>query len=124
MRDFRELKVWCQAHELGLEVYRETARLPQSELYGLTSQLRRAAVSITANIVEGSARGTDPAMCQFLMIAQGSAAELEYLLVLSRDLGYLPQETEARLHKAVKEVRRLLGGFVRSLRKSKNLPDG
>ena len=117
MRDFRELKVWQLAHTLGLDVYRETTTFPKSEMYGITSQLRRAAVSIPANIAEGSGRGTDPSMCQFLLIAQASAAELEYLLLLSRDLGYLPVEVEGKLPDAVKEVRRLLGGFVRSLRK-------
>ena len=75
MRDFRELKVWQTGHQLALEIYKVTATFPRTEVYGLTSQLRRAAVSIGANIAEGSARHSDPSMRQFLVIAHGSVAE-------------------------------------------------
>jgi four helix bundle protein len=89
MRDFRELKVWQVGHELALDVYKSTKAFPKTETYGLTSQLRRAAVSVGANIAEGSGRHSDAGMRQFLVIAHGSVTELQYLLLIATDLGYL-----------------------------------
>ena len=84
MQDFRQLKVWRKAHSLALAIYKGTVRFPRTELYGLTSQIRRACVSIPANIAEGCGRGGDPELGRFLQIAMGSASELEYHLLLAR----------------------------------------
>jgi four helix bundle protein len=89
MRDFHNLKVWMQAHQLMLELYKETACFPQTEIYGLTSQLRRAGVSIAANIAEGCGRSSNLDFARFLEIAMGSASEVEYHLILARDLTFL-----------------------------------
>jgi four helix bundle protein len=89
MKDFRKLDVWAKAHALTLAIYRVTAGFPTEERYGLTSQLRRAALSIPTNITEGCGRNTDAEFNRFLEIAMGSASETEYLLLLSFDLKYI-----------------------------------
>jgi len=109
MPDFQGLAVWRKAHELTLLVYQLTHELPQDEKYGLISQMRRAAVSIAANIVEGHARQSQQDFARFISIALGSAAELEYLLLLARDLGYL---TDADIHQASSDA----AGLIRMLR--------
>ena len=86
MKDFRELKVWQKAHQLTLAVYRTTAAFPREELYGLTSQLRRAGSSIAANLAEGCGRNGDMEFARFCSMAMGSASELEYHLLLAKDL--------------------------------------
>ena len=86
MKDFRELQVWRKAHELTLAVYQITASFPREELYGLTAQLRRAGSSIAANLAEGCGRNGDAELARFCSIAMGSASELEYHLLLARDL--------------------------------------
>lgn len=92
MRDFRKLKVWEKAHELALETYRITAKFPREELYGVTSQLRRACISIPANIAEGCGREGEAELRRFLRIGLGSANELEYHLLLAKDLRFLSPE--------------------------------
>ena len=89
MKDFKELKVWEKAHALTLQVYQETRSFPREEIYGLTSQVRRAAASVAANIVEGCGRRSDGEFTRFLQIARGSASELKYHLLLARDLHFL-----------------------------------
>ena len=89
MKDFRQLKVWEKAHHLTLEIYRATASFPRAETYGLTSQIRRASSSICANLAEGCGRGGDAELARFCGIARGSASELEYHLLLARDLHLL-----------------------------------
>jgi four helix bundle protein len=111
MRDFRELKVWHKAHALTLDVYRVTQSFPRHELYGLTSQIRRAAVSIGANIAEGAGKNSSAEFGRFLQIALGSASELEYHLLLSRDLGYLIPEIYALLSQQTIETKKMLSGF-------------
>ena len=119
MQDFRHLETWQVAHALTLDIYGVTEGFPRSELYGLTSQLRRAAVSITANVAEGTGRRTDPGTRYFLEIASGSTAEVNYLLSLAQDLGLLQPSEHAKLEPGVQSVRRLLGGFIRRLRGTK-----
>ena len=85
MKDFKELRVWQKAHSLALEVYQATRSFPRDEIYGLTSQIRRAAVSVGANIAEGCGRRSDGEFARFLQIARGSASELEYHLLFARD---------------------------------------
>jgi len=87
MQGFRRLLVWQKAHTMTLEVYRLTKALPPKERYGLVSQIERAAVSVAANIVEGSERGSDREAARFFRYSLGSAAELEYLVLLAGDLG-------------------------------------
>jgi len=98
VNDFRRLVVWQRAHEAALESYRATRAFPSDERFGLTAQLRRAAVSVAANIAEGCGRASARDEGRFLQIALGSARELEYHLLLARDLGLLDPEAHARLH--------------------------
>src|SRR5437667_12509263 len=86
MKDFRKLQVWEKAHQLGLALYQVTASFPRDETYGLVSQIRRAAYSIPSNIAEGCGRDGDPELARFCVIARRSASELEYALLLARDL--------------------------------------
>jgi four helix bundle protein len=116
MRDFRRLKVWEKAHYLTLAVYRATSGFPKEELYGLTSQLRRSASSVPANIAEGCGRDTDSDFARFLQIAMGSASELEYHLLLARDLKLLGDDVQAGLAADVVELKRMLGTLIRSIR--------
>jgi four helix bundle protein len=89
VKDFKDLKVWAKAHSLTIDVYRATRQFPKEELFGITSQMRRAASSIGANIAEGSGRKSDGELTRSLHIARGSAAELEYHLLLAHDLDLL-----------------------------------
>ena len=89
MQDFKKLKVWEKGHQLTLTVYKLTARFPKEELYGLTSQMRSAAASIVCNIAEGCGRTGGADFARFLQMATGSASELEYQLLLARDLNFL-----------------------------------
>jgi four helix bundle protein len=116
MRDYRELKVWRKAHQAALAVYRQTASFPAAEQYGLTSQLRRAVVSVGANIAEGCGRGSENELARFLTIAAGSASESEYLLLLAHDLGYLPDDAYSGLASQLDEVKRMLGALIRTIK--------
>jgi four helix bundle protein len=91
MRDFRKYDVWKIAHELVLEVYTISKKFPNTEVYGITSQLRRSSVSVPTNISEGCGRSTDKEFARFLHIALGSAHEVEYLLQLSHDLSFISE---------------------------------
>jgi four helix bundle protein len=115
MRNFRDLTVWQKAHELVIEVYRESGRFPIDERFGLTTQIRKAAVSIASNIAEGCGRGSDRDFSRFLSMAAGSASEVEYQLLLACNLGYLSNETHNRLNDNVNEVKRILNSFIQSL---------
>jgi four helix bundle protein len=92
MRDFKKYDVWQLSHSFALEVYKLTATFPKEELFGVTSQIRRAAASIATNISEGCGRNSDKEFSQFLNFALGSASETEYLLILSNDLNYISIE--------------------------------
>ncbi len=112
MRDFRELRVWEKAHELTLAVYRTTMTFPKAELYGLTSQMRRCSSSIPSNIAEGCGRNGNPELHRFLQIAAGSGSELEYQLLLARDLNYVTQQEYQRISSLTVEVRRMLTSLI------------
>ncbi len=116
MEDFKNLKVWHKAHRLTLAIYDCTRSFPRDEIYGLTSQIRRASASIGANIAEGCGRRSDPEMRRFIQIARGSASELEYHLMLARDLRFLIQEDFAELQAQIFEVQRMLASFAQTLR--------
>ena len=115
MKDFRDLKVWEKAHHLAVSVYRATSNFSSEEKYGLTSQLRRSAVSIPSNIAEGCGRSGDRELARFLQIAMGSASELEYQLLLCRDLGLLQSSVYKELEKSTIEVKRMLTSLIRKL---------
>jgi four helix bundle protein len=112
MGDFKKLAVWRKAHELALDVYRATSRFPSNELYGLTSQTRRAVVSIPANLAEGYGRGGDAELARFCRIALGSLRELEYHLLLARDLHFLESADHVKLDASVANVRSMLLAFL------------
>ncbi len=116
MKDFRSLDVWKKSHELVLAIYRVTAAFPKNELYGLISQIRRAAASIPANIAEGCGRTGDAELARFLTIAMGSASELEYHLLLSRDLNFLTIDTHETLTTQTVEIKRMLTSLIQKLR--------
>ena len=116
MKDFRQLKVWEKAHQLALSIYKATKLFPKEELYGLTSQIRRASMSIPTNIAEGCGRKTDADFARFLQIAMGSASETEYQLLLSHDLEFLSKEDYEKLNNDVTEIKRMLTSFMQTLR--------
>ena len=115
MRDFRQLKVWEKAHALTLGIYSVTATFPREEMYGITSQMRRCSASVAANIAEGCGRTGDGEFHRFLNTAAGSAVELEYFLLLSRDLGFLSAEVYEKLQGEVLEVQRMLASLLRKV---------
>jgi four helix bundle protein len=112
LQDFRHLKVWEKAHSLVLDVYKSSKSFPRDEVYGLTSQMRRALVSIGANIAEGSCRKGDLEFGRFLYIAMGSASELEYELLVARDLELLKPSDYQRLSGEATEVKRMLASLI------------
>ena len=116
MQDFQQLKVWEKAHALTLDIYRITRDFPRAETFGLQSQMRRASVSIGANIAEGSGRSGRREFGQFLSLALGSASELEYHVLLVRDLGFIDTSAHHRISAEVLEVRRMLTGLRRRVR--------
>jgi len=115
MKDFKDLKVWSKAHCLTIDVYKATRPFPKEELFGLTSQMRRAAASIGANIAEGAGRKSDGELTRFLHIARGSAAELEYHLLLAHDLVLLPEAVYSLLAKQTDEVQRMLTALIQQV---------
>lgn len=115
MQDSRELKVWQKAHALTLDVYRETSAFPREERYGVTSQLRRASSSVPTNLAEGRCRPTDRDFGRFVGIALGSAAETDYLLLLARDLGFIPPDRYHTLERDVNEVKKMLSSLYTRL---------
>jgi four helix bundle protein len=115
MKDFRELKVWEKAHEMALRAYRLTEEFPRHELFGMASQIRRCSVSIPANIAEGCGRLGNTELHRFLQIACGSASELEYHLLLARDLGYLSAADHLSTQKQLLEMKRMLVALTRKV---------
>ena len=111
-RTFRDLVVWRKAHEYALSVYRLTSHFPKEEMYGLTTQMRRAAVSVPANIAEGFVKRGRADKVRFMNIAEGSLEESRYCLILAQDLGYAQTE---ELLTSVDSVSRLLSGYARAI---------
>jgi four helix bundle protein len=116
MRDHTKLRAFELADEVAMLVYRVTARFPKEELFGLTSQIRRAAVSVPSNIVEGCARDSQADYLRFLNIAFGSLRELHYQLNLSKRLGFLTNEDSSLIEPKILEAEKVLSGLIRSLR--------
>ena len=118
MQDFRKVRAWQQNRELTVLVYRITSKFPADERFGLTSQMRRAVVSIGANIAEGCGRSTDADKQRFLQMSFGSAVELLHHMITSVDLGFLEQTDFDVLESKLISVRRLTFGFIRKLKPS------
>ena len=112
MADFRRIAAWQKADDLAVVVYQATRTFPDEERFGLTSQLRRAVVSVPANIAEGAGRQTLKDFRQFLYIARGSLNEVEYYIHLAQRLGYLPNQQADRLEQERQEVGRVLNGLI------------
>jgi four helix bundle protein len=115
VKDFRDLQVWHKAHQLTLAVYRHTTTFPREERYGLTAQLRRSSSSIAANLAEGCGRNGDAELARFCSIAMGSASELEYHLLLAKDLKLLTAADHTALTDQTTEVKRMLTGLLQKL---------
>lgn len=116
MKDFRNLTVWEKAHNLTLQIYKATAVFPKDEVYGLTSQLRRATSSIPTNIAEGCGRGSDPDFKRFLQFAFRSANEAEYLVLLARELQYLETSKANEISRSIEEVKKMLSALISKLK--------
>ena len=116
MKDFRSLKVWEKSHALTLAIYKATEGFPKQELYSLTNQIQRAAVSIPANIAEGCGKDSDAELKRYFTIAMGSASELEYLLLLAHDLGYLEENSYQSMQNDLVETRKMLNAFIQRLK--------
>ena len=112
MQDFKKLLVWRKAHELAVQIYRSTTSFPRSEMFGLTAQLRRAAVSVSANIAEGCGRGGRRELSRFLRVSAGSASELESHLLIAKDLAFLAAHDHQALNALTEEVKRMLSGLL------------
>jgi four helix bundle protein len=115
VKDLHELKVWQKAHEVTLLLYRVTAAFPREELYGLTSQLRRASASIAANLAEGCGRSGDAEFARFCSMAMGSASELEYHLLLAKDLKLIKPADYEELAPRATELKRMLTALIQKL---------
>lgn len=118
MHQFKELKVWQKGRRLVKDIYQVTKKFPHDELYGITSQIRRSAVSIPTNIAEGCGRNSNPDLNRFLDIANGSAFELETLLILSGDLEYISDSELLELDSELQEIQKMIYNFKQSLQKS------
>lgn len=115
MASYKDLKVWQKAHALAVQVYKISSRFPRYELFGITSQLRRAVTSVPANIAEGQSRRHREEFIQFLYIAKGSLAETDYFLTLCKDLGYIKTEEYQQLAEETVEVLKLLNALTSSV---------
>src|SRR5262249_15993762 len=115
MKNFRDLKVWDKAHNVALVCYEVTRSFPRDEIFGLVSQIRRSAASVPASIAEGCGRRGNAELHRFLQIAMGSASELEYHLLLSKDLRYLKHELHDKVQVQVEEVKRMLASLIRKV---------
>ena len=118
MKDFHDMQVWKKAHDLTIKIYHATASFPKDELFGLVSQLRRAAVSIPSNIAEGCGRGGSTELKRYLEIAAGSSSEVEYQILLAHDLKYIDDECYASLNSQIIEIKRMIATYIRKIRET------
>ncbi|HJH26859.1 MAG TPA: hypothetical protein C5S37_08840 [Methanophagales archaeon] len=117
INSYQDLEVWKKAMGLVTDIYKITQTFPKEELYGLTNQLRRASVSVPANIAEGWGRGTTNGYIQFLRIARGSLLEVETLMTLSRDLGYVnAQDLQEQILQKIIEISKMMNALINSLK--------
>ena len=122
MQDFRKLLVWQRSHAMALSIYRATDPFPETERYGLTSQMRRAAFSIPSNIAEGCGRAGRTELRQYLHISLGSASELDCFLLLARDLQFLTPRQHDALEVRIHEIKLMLAGLIRKISGKTTLP--
>ena len=122
MKNYEELGVWQKAHALTLRLYEATATFPRSEMFGLTSQIRRASGSIGANLAEGCGRWNEVELARYVQIAMASASELQNHLRLAKDLGFLAESAYSPLVKAVISIRQRLTALLQTLRRTRNTP--
>ena len=116
MQDYRKLLVWEKAHQYVLAIYALTSKFPDAERYGLTSQIKRAVVSIPSNIAEGCGRETTAELKRFLYIAMGSGSEVDYYLLLAHDLKWIDAAEYQRLTSELNGIRRMLNNFIQKLK--------
>ena len=116
MQDFHKLMIWQRSHNLTLMTYEATKKFPKEEQFGITGQIRRAAASLPTNIAEGCGRETNADFSRFLQMAISSSTEVEYHLLLARDLGYLSDPDYQKLNNELIEVRRMLIAFTQKVR--------
>lgn len=116
MQNYRNLKVWEKSHQLVLNIYLTSKSFPKEELFGLTSQLKRAAVSISANIAEGCGKSTDKDFARYLNISLGSINESEYYIILAKDLGYIEVSKYVELEILTQEVKKMLLSLLKIVR--------
>ena len=115
MRDFLTLEIWKRSHLLTLEIYKVTKKFPKGELFGLTSQMRRSVYSIPTNIAEGCGRNSNAQLVNFLQIATGSCSEIQYQLMLSKELLCITEELFSELHKEAVEIRKMIFKYSEKL---------
>lgn len=115
MQDFRKIKVWSESHELTLKIYEITSEFPKSEIFNLTSQLRRACLSIPNNIAEGCGRNSDKDFLRFLHISLGSTNEVFYLIILSKDLKLINEKIYLELENKVEKIKAMLLSFIKTI---------
>ena len=120
MRNYRDIQVWQRSHQLTLTIYKMIESFPASEQYALTSQMKRAAYSVPMNIAEGCGKSSEADFVRFLEIASGSASELDYQLVLVRDLGYIDENQYEQFLNELIEIRKMLTTFIKQVRKRLN----
>ena len=118
MRDFRQLRVWKDAHQITLEIYQITKNFPKEELFALTSQIRRASASISSNIAEGCGRGSNKDYAHFLQIAMGLTFEVDYQLLLAKDLKYIDPESYLLLSGKIDVLKRQLAMLLHKVREA------
>ena len=116
MLNFKELSIWQRSHQLTIEIYKATQQFPKEEIFGLTSQIRRAVSSIPTNIAEGCGRRTNAELINFLNIASGSASEVEYEILLAREVGYISAEQCDAWTKELGEIRSMIAAYMKRLK--------
>ncbi len=120
MQDYKKLRVWEKSHNLTLEIYSISKSFPKEETYGLTSQMRRSSVSIPANIAEGCGKYTASDTCRFFQIALGSTHEVEYYILLSRDLFYTSEDIYNKLNLSITEIKAMLISLIKKSKERVN----
>ena len=115
MRDFQELSIWQRSHLLTLKIYSITKDFPKDEMFGLTSQMRRSSSSVPTNIAEGCGRNSNPELNRFLIIAAGSSSELQYQLILSKDLGYIIESIFKEHYDEIIQIRKMIYSYCDKL---------
>ena len=119
MTTFKDLIVWQKSHQFVLKIYESTKIFPKEEIFGITSQIRRAAYSIPSNIVEGKKKKTIPHQLSFINIVEGSLEEVKYFLILSKDLNYIEENKFNELIKDAEEIGKLINGYEKFIKNDK-----